>query len=126
MPIAMSMGTRCERAVWLLMVGVGGLIGCRPPETPFAATRAGQMLRTGDQKLSAEQYDAALAEFQKAIELDPKLAPAHSKIGFIQEKKGDYEAAAKAYSEAVKLNPFSFNDSLALAQVYQKLVKLAD
>lgn len=103
-------------------------LGCVPGSKlePFAATRAVEASRHGESLLLQEDLDAALAEFEKAIDLHPGLASAHEKIGFIQEQRGDYPAAAKAYGEAVKINPYRFDYSVALAQVYQKMSSFAD
>src|SRR5262249_17299783 len=95
--------------------------GCALPDTPFAATRANEYTQRGAQKLENKDYEAALAQFQAAIELNPNLAVAHSKIGYIERHKGNYEAAAESYEQAVRLNPKSFDDTFSLAQVYQQL-----
>lgn len=102
------------------------LIGCAKPLTPFAATRAGILARQGEQRLKAEDYDAALAEFRQAVELNPKLAIAHSRIGLIAKLKGDLQAAAEAYAKAVKLDPQNFEDAFSLAQLYHQMVRVAD
>jgi tetratricopeptide (TPR) repeat protein len=51
------------------------------------------------------QLDAALAEFQKASELDPKLAVAFTDLGGVYIEKRDYAAAIPPLKRAVELSP---------------------
>jgi tetratricopeptide (TPR) repeat protein len=51
------------------------------------------------------QLDAALAEFQKATELDPKLAVAFTDLGGVYIEKRDYGAAIPPLKRAVELSP---------------------
>jgi len=51
------------------------------------------------------QLDVALAEFQKAAELDPKLAVAFTDLGGVYIEKRDYAAAIPPLKRAVELSP---------------------
>jgi tetratricopeptide (TPR) repeat protein len=51
------------------------------------------------------QLDAALAEFQKATELDPKLAVAFTDLGGVYIEKRDYATAIPPLKRAVELSP---------------------
>jgi tetratricopeptide (TPR) repeat protein len=51
------------------------------------------------------QLDTALAEFQKATELDPKLAVAFTDLGGVYIEKRDYAAAIPPLKRAVELSP---------------------
>jgi tetratricopeptide (TPR) repeat protein len=56
--------------------------------------------------LARRQTDAALAEFQKAVSLDPDLAEAYFQIGYIQHQlKRNPTAALPAYEKAVSFAP---------------------
>jgi lipoprotein NlpI len=46
-----------------------------------------------------------MADFEKAIEIDPKLAPAYTGRGIAYEKKGDHDRAIADYSKAIELDP---------------------
>lgn len=100
--------------------------GCTPADAPFARLKARACLERGQSHLEAENLDAALEEFQHAVELNPKLALAHSRIGCIFRRQGNYEAAVDAYAKAVTLNPFSFDDAFGLAQMYHRLARFAN
>lgn len=62
-------------------------------------------LRVGVDAEKRGQLDAALAEFQKATELDPKLAAAFTDLGGIYIEKRDYAAAVPPLKRAVELSP---------------------
>ena len=51
------------------------------------------------------QLDAALAEFRKATELDPKLAAAFADLGGIYIEKRDYAAAIPPLRRAIEISP---------------------
>jgi tetratricopeptide (TPR) repeat protein len=50
-------------------------------------------------------YDRALADFNEAIRLDPKLAAAYYRRGNIYGNKRDYDRAIVEYSKAIQLDP---------------------
>jgi tetratricopeptide (TPR) repeat protein len=51
------------------------------------------------------QRDEAIAEYDKAIELNPKLAMAYVNRGFAYDGKGLYDQAISDYTKAIELNP---------------------
>jgi tetratricopeptide (TPR) repeat protein len=51
------------------------------------------------------QLDAALAEFQKATQLDPKLAAAFADLGGVYIEKRDYAPAIPPLKRAIELSP---------------------
>ena len=60
-------------------------------------------------KLKLEQYDAALAETEKAISLDANFAPAYRNQGLILELMDRNEESLVAYERALQLNPEDYN-----------------
>ena len=52
-----------------------------------------------------EDYDRAIADYDKALELDPKDATAYNNRGFTYDKKGDYDKAIADYNKALELDP---------------------
>lgn len=89
------------------------LAGCHEIRQHEAGVRAAR----GWDLIADEDYDAALAEFNAVVELNPKLAVAHRGMGFAYRRKGEFEKAARCFAEALKLCPFSFEDAMNLAQV---------
>ena len=51
------------------------------------------------------QPDKALADFSKAIELDPKLRDGLVNRGVVYEKLGQWDKALDHYSKAIELDP---------------------
>lgn len=50
-------------------------------------------------------WDAAIGEWQKALEKDPKNAWAHNNLGIAHERKGEVAKARREYQKASKLDP---------------------
>jgi superkiller protein 3 len=51
------------------------------------------------------ELEAAITYYQKAIQLDPKLADAYNGLGVVLYKQGELEAAITYYQKAIQLNP---------------------
>jgi tetratricopeptide (TPR) repeat protein len=68
-------------------------------------TPALQHLHAGVEADKAGQLDSAITEFQKAIDLDPKLAVAFVDLGEVFIEKHDYAAAVPPLKHALELNP---------------------
>ena len=51
------------------------------------------------------QYDRAISDFTKAIEIDPRYAEAYNNRGIAYGKKGQYDRAISDYTKALKINP---------------------
>jgi tetratricopeptide (TPR) repeat protein len=92
-------------------------------------------IEAGDQALARDQYQAARAEYRKAVDLDPShqraarsLASAgtevtastfrgHMSRGFAALERGDYDDARSAFHEAGRVYPGNGAVTKALAQV---------
>ena len=57
---------------------------------------------------------------QKAVQLDPKLAPAFLQLGILYEERGDRARARVAYQKAIEADPQSGEAHYRLAQVYRR------
>jgi tetratricopeptide (TPR) repeat protein len=64
-----------------------------------------QHLHAGVEAEKSGQLDAAVAEFQKAADLDPKLAIAFVDLGGVYIEKHDYAAAIPPLKRAVEISP---------------------
>ena len=58
-------------------------------------------MRLSDQR----QFEAALADFNKAIELNPTNAPAYNNRGWTEFLKGDFHSSIDDATHAIQLNP---------------------
>ncbi|MDW7990603.1 MAG: tetratricopeptide repeat protein [Anaerolineae bacterium] len=69
------------------------------PQEPAVWYRLGVALAEAGQK------DEAMAAYQRAVELDPKLAPPWNGLGNVYSDLGQYEEAMAAYRRAIELDP---------------------
>ena len=69
-------------------------------------------------------FDAAVSTCQKASQLGPNLAAAHSCLGRAFNSRGIYEKAAEQYRRALDLDPNSDDAYGGLAEAYEKLGRL--
>lgn len=107
-------GGRSARLVAGLLVLSLVVTGCSAARRLYAKHRVSR----GEARLVAYDMEAALAEFRAAAELDPQLAVAHSRMGVIYRRMGKYVAAIDCFVEAVRHDPFSFDDAFNLGQLY--------
>ncbi len=51
------------------------------------------------------EYDLAIADFTKAIEIHPDFAKAYSERGLVYIRKGEYDLAIADYTKAIEIDP---------------------
>ena len=51
----------------------------------------------------SRQYDQAIAQYQKTLEMDPNFGVAHFQLGWAYEQKGMYEEAIAEYQKTIAL-----------------------
>jgi serine/threonine protein kinase/Flp pilus assembly protein TadD len=59
----------------------------------------------GIEKAAKEDLDGAIADYNKAIRLNPKFAMAYKDLGDVKCEKKDYDGAIADYTVAIRLNP---------------------
>ncbi len=67
--------------------------------------RAEAFYKRGVSHAGKGNYDRAIADFTKAIELKPDYGEAHYNRGVAHYKKGDLDRARRDFEEASKLDP---------------------
>ncbi len=72
-------------------------------------------LLMGTTKLNALEYNAAIADLQKAAELNPKLPDVYSYLGRAHMDSGDMAAARVDFEKELQQNPNDFESNLNLA-----------
>lgn len=63
-------------------------------------------------------YDAALEQCDHTIELNPYFTQGYSLLGFVQERRGEFEESIAAFERAIQLSPQSPNMLLALGRSF--------
>jgi tetratricopeptide (TPR) repeat protein len=92
-----------------------------------APDRTGGDSLTRAQSLQLQgQLTEALAEFEKAIESNPKLTTAYMGAGDIYRQQGDYDTAQKRYGQASSLEPRNFNANYMNGLMLQLLNRLSE
>ena len=101
------------------------------PKKPMPFYLLGQIMiwRYGDAK-DKDRWGEIIENFQKVIELDPdhygfekngRPFSAYSYLGQISEQIGDYQSAANAFKELVRIMPYQPVYYLRLANLYNQL-----
>lgn len=104
----------------------------KTPPTSVAAKRATAANAASESiaraKLLAEQGldDVALAEFERAISINPTLTTAYLGIGEIHRKKGDVAKAEQAFGRAAEVEPGNFDAQYNHGLTLQLLTRVAD
>jgi tetratricopeptide (TPR) repeat protein len=70
--------------------------------------------------------EIALAEFERAIAINPRLTPAYIGIGEIHKKKGDLGRAEQAFGKAAEIEPQNFGAQYEHGLVLQLLNRIAE
>ena len=59
----------------------------------------------GNERLQKHDLDGAIADYDKAISLDPENVEAYYKRGVAEHTKGSFDAAIEDFTAAIRLNP---------------------
>jgi len=51
------------------------------------------------------QYNQAISDFNRALEINPKYAEAYNERGIVYDDKGQYDQAISDYTKAIEINP---------------------
>ncbi len=82
--------------------------------------------RAKSQNKARDEYEKALKDFQRAVDLNPRMPQAYNGLGFAYRKLGDYARALENYDRALRLNP-KFADAIEYrGEAYLGLNQLDD
>ena len=89
--------------ILLALLFLFGLFGCDNQEiNMYYSTRH---VRSGMDNIGLEKYEEAIADFDKAIELDSDNSYAYKLRGFAKHHLGFYQEAITDYDKTIKLDP---------------------
>lgn len=106
-------------------VGKAPAIGASGADRRGTAAAAESVARAQSLQLQG-QTDEALAEFEKAIERNPKLTTAYMGAGDIYRQRGDFDTAQQRYGAAAKVEPRNFNANYMNGLMLQLLNRLSE
>ena len=99
--------------------------GCQPQ-----AESAQEHYAQGKALLQSGQWEQAILEFTKAIDLDPDYREAYSERAYAYYQKGEYDKALSDSNKIIELNPEDpfayFNRGIAYKALGKKAEALAD
>ncbi len=93
------------------------LAGCAATIDPRTVMRADMQRRLGDMKFAKGQYEVAIREYQRSLELYPDDPETHFGLGEGYRRKGLYRDAEAQWREALRLDPFHHEARLNLGAV---------
>jgi tetratricopeptide (TPR) repeat protein len=65
------------------------------------------LIESGEAYLDSNDYESAMTDFSKAIELDPHAPDAYFYKGNVIFEQDDYDAAIAEYTKAIEIDPDS-------------------
>lgn len=80
-------------------------VPARPPVPQPPAEDVGTIIHRGIALWQKAEHDRALAEFSRALQIDPRNALAFQARGNTYSSKGEYERAVADYTDALRLDP---------------------
>ena len=91
-----------------------------PPQATAQANpdSAEAWFELGKAYYKVEQWDRAVAAFQKVIELDPNHQAAYANLGAVYHRQNKLDLAASQYEKALELNPDDGEVTYNLAALY--------
>lgn len=90
----------------------------RTVETPFVSPRAFNNL--GIAYMEKEQYDEAISQFEKAVQMDPTFEIGYYNLGVAYTGKGQYEEALARYQKVLQIDPDHAQTHFKLGSIYQR------
>jgi tetratricopeptide (TPR) repeat protein len=101
-------------------------LGSHPASAQTALQQAQQLKLQARANASAGNWDAAIASYEKAIDLAPRTAGTHVELGDALTRLARYGDAIASYTEALRISPRDLNGEIGLAQAYRGVHNYAE
>ena len=100
----------CTLAILLLTAAI---CGC-----PSNKVKKARHLSRADAYVAQQDYKSAVIELKNAIQLDPKDADLPYRLGEVYMKMNEGKLAARAYGDAIDLDPDHLRAHLKIGQIF--------
>ncbi len=114
-----------EERIKELLEEIDEILGVTKPK-PAVTRKAKDLIDQGISYYNFSQYDAAITEFQKAVESDPKSVKAHLYLAWAYEKKGEKEKAIGEYQKITEIDPNHLDAHYRLGRYYDSVGQKAE
>jgi tetratricopeptide (TPR) repeat protein len=117
---ALAAGRRVVSIVLAVLLGTWALASCGSfwvvhSSASTLAWRAETICSRGSELLGRGRIDEAIAEYSKALELDPNHAKAHNNLGVSFARRGKIDDAIGQYRQALEIEPNYMEAHMSLA-----------
>ncbi len=68
-----------------------------------------------------DELDKAIAEYERALDIDSDYAPPYNSLGYAYLRKGEYEQAENAFQNYIRLIPEEANPYDSMADLYTRM-----
>ena len=97
------------------------------PASPQTALQQAQQWKLQARaNASAGNWDAAIASYEKAIEMAPRSVDSHVELGDALIRVARYTKAIASYTEALRISPRDLDSEIGLAQAYRGVHNYAE
>jgi tetratricopeptide (TPR) repeat protein len=114
------LGNRARFVLFLLAAMLAALPGCR------SSARAKEHVEKGNQYFAQKQLSTAENEYRQAIQINPDLADAYYRLGFLQIQQEHPTAASQSFAHAVDLDPRNLDARLHLGDLLVSSTQYAE
>ena len=116
----------CATALAVALVPAAPALPAAVPKAPGGATaEAAGFLHHGQSYAKDQQWQAAIALYKNALDINPRLADAHFLLGVAYHQHNDPENAVSALRRAGELNPESARTFYNLGVAYARTGDMA-
>lgn len=108
-----------------LLGKIDEILGIAEPK-PVVTAATKNLIEQGIKYYNFGQYDVAIVQFQKAIEVEPQSVDAHLYLAYAYEKQGEREKAIGEYQKITQIDPNHLDAHYRLGVSYNSMGRRAE